>query len=180
MHGTRRFGAAVLLALFAGCAGCAAAGPARSAAPAVSPAVRSHTTLAPDPVALSGSGSAGPRPAAGSGGRSVSPKASPAVARPLAGKIVGIDPGHNGRNAGDPGFIDQQIWNGAEYENCDTTGTETAGGYTEARFNFSLASYLRADLIAAGARVVLTRHTDSGVGPCVTSRAEIINRAHAN
>jgi len=67
-----------------------------------------------------------------------------------------------------------------EDESCDTTGTETAGGYTEARFNFSVASYLRRDLEALGARVVMTRHTNNGVGPCVTTRAKIINRAHAN
>lgn len=67
-----------------------------------------------------------------------------------------------------------------EYENCDTTGTQTAGGYTEARFNFSVASYLRRDLATLGARVVMTRHSNDGVGPCVTTRAEIINRAHAN
>jgi N-acetylmuramoyl-L-alanine amidase len=99
---------------------------------------------------------------------------------PLAGKIVGIDPGHNGGNFNDPGYIDRQIWNGRAEENCDTTGTATASGYTEARFNFSVASYLRADLIAEGARVVMTRHSNNGVGPCVTTRAEIINRAHAN
>jgi len=99
---------------------------------------------------------------------------------PLAGKIVGIDPGHNGGNFHDPVYIDQQIWNGREVENCDTTGTATASGYTEARFNFSVARYLRTDLVADGARVVMTRHNDNGVGPCVTTRAEIINRAHAD
>ena len=100
--------------------------------------------------------------------------------RPLAGKIIGIDPGHNGGNFSDSAYIDQQIWNGREEESCDTTGTATASGYTEARFNFSVASYLRADLIADGARVVMTRHSNNGVGPCVTTRAEIINRAHAD
>jgi N-acetylmuramoyl-L-alanine amidase len=93
---------------------------------------------------------------------------------------IGIDPGHNGGNFNDPNFIDQQVWNGREYENCDTTGTQTAGGYTEARFNFRVASYLRRDLVALGARVVMTRHSNSGVGPCITTRAKIINRAHAN
>jgi N-acetylmuramoyl-L-alanine amidase len=99
---------------------------------------------------------------------------------PLAGKVVGIDPGHDGGNFSNPGLIGRQIWNGREEENCDTTGTATASGYTEARFNFSVASYLRADLITEGARVVMTRHSNNGVGPCVTTRAEIINRAHAN
>jgi N-acetylmuramoyl-L-alanine amidase len=102
------------------------------------------------------------------------------AALPLAGKVVGIDPGHNGRNYTDPAFIDHLIWNGREEETCDTTGTETDGGYTEAQFNFNVAGYLAADLRALGARVVLTRTTNDGVGPCVTTRAEIINRARAD
>jgi N-acetylmuramoyl-L-alanine amidase len=99
---------------------------------------------------------------------------------PLAGKIIGIDPGHNGLNWTDPGFIDRLVWNGREWENCDTTGTQTAGGYTEARFNWNVASYLRADLIRLGARVVLTRTSNHGVGPCVNTRARILDRARAN
>ena len=73
--------------------------------------------------------------------------------KPLVGKIVGIDPGHNGLNWAHPGYINRQIWNGREWENCDTTGTQTASGYTEARFNFNVARYLRADLIRAGLAV---------------------------
>jgi len=72
------------------------------------------------------------------------------------------------------------VWNGRAEEACDTTGTATAGGYTEAQFNFNVATYLRADLIADGARVVMTRSSNQGVGPCVTTRTEIINHAHAN
>ena len=99
---------------------------------------------------------------------------------PLAGKVVGIDPGHNGRNGTDPSYIDHLIWNGREEEGCDTTGTETDGGYTEARFNFNVAEYLAGDLRAEGARVVLTRTNNDGIGPCVNRRSEIINQAHAN
>ncbi len=98
----------------------------------------------------------------------------------MAGKVVGIDPGHNGLSYTDPTFINHLIWNGREDEACDTTGTETDGGYTEARFNFNVATFLAADLRAAGAEVVLTRTSNDGIGPCVTTRAAIINRAHAN
>jgi N-acetylmuramoyl-L-alanine amidase len=101
-------------------------------------------------------------------------------ARPLAGKVIGIDPGHNGANGTDPSYIDHLIWNGRETETCDTTGTQTDGGYTEARFNFNVAMYLRADLRRAGARVVLTRTSNDGVGPCVNRRARILNAAHAD
>jgi N-acetylmuramoyl-L-alanine amidase len=103
-----------------------------------------------------------------------------ATVRPLAGRVVGIDPGHNGRNYADPSFLNHLIWNGREQEACDTTGTETDGGYTEARFNFNVAMYLSADLRAEGARVVLTRTSNVGVGPCVNTRSAIINRARAN
>ena len=100
--------------------------------------------------------------------------------KPLAGKVVGIDPGHNGDNGADPAYINQIIWNGRESETCDTTGTQTASGYTEAQFNFNVARYLRADLRAEGARVVMTRANNHGVGPCVNRRARIIDDAHAN
>jgi N-acetylmuramoyl-L-alanine amidase len=94
--------------------------------------------------------------------------------------VVGIDPGHNGDNYTDPTYINHLVWNGREQEACDTTGTETDGGYTEAQFNFNVARYLASDLRGEGATVVLTRTSNTGVGPCVTRRAEILNHAHAN
>jgi N-acetylmuramoyl-L-alanine amidase len=94
--------------------------------------------------------------------------------------VIGIDPGHNGRNYTDPSYLDRQVWNGREDEDCDTTGTETDGGYTEARFNFRVATFLAADLRSEGARVVMTRHSNNGVGPCITRRAHIINSTHAD
>jgi N-acetylmuramoyl-L-alanine amidase len=111
------------------------------------------------------------------------PSAAPtrsAAALPLAGKIVGIDPGHNGHNYTDPAYLNHRIWNGRAWEGCDTTGTETNSGYTEALFNFRVASYLRADLIRDGAKVVMTRTNNVGLGPCVNTRSSIINHGHAN
>jgi N-acetylmuramoyl-L-alanine amidase len=116
---------------------------------------------------------------AGSHGPAPGPHAAP-PAGPLAGKVVGIDPGHNGGNFADPSFIDRPVWNGREEEACDTTGTETDGGYTEARFNFDVATYLRADLVREGAKVVMTRKTNHGVGPCIDRRARILDRARAD
>ena len=101
-------------------------------------------------------------------------------ALPLAGKIVGIDPGHNGLNYTAPQIINQPVWNGQEYEPCDTTGTETASGYTEAQYNFNVATDLQSDLDAEGAQVVMTRPNNDGIGPCVTTRAAIINDANAD
>ena len=66
---------------------------------------------------------------------------------PLAGKIVGVDPGHNGLNYANLAIIDSPIWNGRAYEPCNTTGTETDAGYTEAQYNWNVALYLQADLL---------------------------------
>jgi len=119
--------------------------------------------------------------AAGTGTASAGVWRAPASGRtPLAGTIIGIDPGHNGLNYTDPAFLDHQVWNGREWEACDTTGTRTAGGYTEARFNWDVAVYLRADLLKLGARVVMTRTSDHGIGPCVNTRAQILDRARAD
>jgi N-acetylmuramoyl-L-alanine amidase len=121
----------------------------------------------------------------GLGGSSPGPAAAAPVAavrthaRPLAlaGKLIGIDPGHNGANGTDPSWLNHPVWNGREQEGCDTTGTQTAGGYTESQFNWNVATDLVADLRRLGARVVLTRHTNTGRGPCVDKRAEILDHA---
>lgn len=98
---------------------------------------------------------------------------------PLTGIVVGIDPGHNGRNYAYPSYLNKEVWNGREWEDCDTTGTATNGGYTETLFNFRVAEYLRADLLRDGAKVVMTRSTNTGHGPCVNTRAQMLNRAHS-
>ena len=103
-----------------------------------------------------------------------------ALAAPLAGKTVAIDPGHNGGNYLHPREIDRVVDAGTLRKACDTTGTETAEGYTEAAYNLDVALRLRAVLRAEGARVVMTRTTNTGWGPCITERAAIGNRAHAD
>ena len=103
-----------------------------------------------------------------------------AVGSPLAGKVVGIDPGHNGLNGTAPAVIDQPVFNGTGFEPCDTTGTVAADGYTEAQYNFTVASDLRADLVAEGATVVMTRPNNDGIGPCVTTRTAMLNDAHVD
>ena len=100
--------------------------------------------------------------------------------RPLAGQVVVIDPGHNGDNWAHPAVINQLVNVITEMKPCDTTGTETDAGYTEAAFTFNVAIRLARLLRAEGATVVLTRTSNHGVGPCVTQRAAIGNRAHAD
>jgi N-acetylmuramoyl-L-alanine amidase len=163
-------------------AGCSAAGGSGSLARSVASAVPALAGPGSRAVAAGISPTRHPSATAGASAgsrRSTDPRPD-TVARPLAGKIIGIDPGHNGGNFTAAAFIDALIWNGRETETCDTTGTTTASGYTEAQFNFGVARYLRADLIADGAKVVMTRDSNTGVGPCVTTRAQIINRAHAD
>jgi N-acetylmuramoyl-L-alanine amidase len=146
--------AAALSVTACGPAGVAAGSrrPASGTAAATSPAARAAATASPTPT-----------PAA-----------------PLAGKTIGIDPGHNGQNKNDPGYLARMIWNGREMETCDTTGTESDGGYAEAAFTFAVSTYLRADLLRDGAKVVMTRQNNDGVGPCVDRRAQILNAAHAS
>jgi len=138
-------------------------------------------------VAVTGHPSTVPHPPASTVPRSAVPSTNPtststtsAPLGRLAGKVIVIDPGHNGGDGGDPSFINQLVWNGRESEACDTTGTETDGGYTEAQFNWNVAQYLEADLQGLGATVVLTRSSNTGVGPCITQRAAIGNQAHAD
>ncbi|MGZ4612699.1 MAG: N-acetylmuramoyl-L-alanine amidase [Kineosporiaceae bacterium] len=60
---------------------------------------------------------------------------------------------------------------------CDTTGTQTNAGYPEHAFTWDVVQRLATRLRAAGARVVLTRTNDHGVGPCTVDRAGIGNAA---
>ena len=117
-------------------------------------------------------------PAAG-GGLGAPADAPPAG--PLAGRTIAVDPGHNGGNATHPRQIGRLVPAGGFRKPCDTTGTATADGrLTESAFTWAMARRLRAVLAAQGARVVLTRRDDRGVGPCVNERAAIGNRARAD
>jgi len=100
--------------------------------------------------------------------------------QPLHGKTIAIDPGHNGANWQHPAEIDRLVDAGGFRKACDTTGTATAGGYSEAAYTFDVAIRLARILRRDGARVVLTRASNDGVGPCIDERAAIGNRAHAD
>ncbi len=99
----------------------------------------------------------------------------------LAGRTVVLDPGHNGGNAAHPEVINRlvPIGNGAR-KACNTTGTATASGYTEARYTLSVARLAARMLRRDGAEVVLTRRDNRGVGPCIDRRARIGNRERAD
>ncbi|HEY7938593.1 MAG TPA: N-acetylmuramoyl-L-alanine amidase, partial [Acidimicrobiales bacterium] len=105
--------------------------------------------------------------------------AAPLVAGGASGRVVVLDPGHDGGNASHPAEIDRQVPAGGFTKACDTTGTQTAGGYPEHAFTFDVALRVATLLRGQGLTVVLTRPDDAGVGPCVDERAAIGNRAGA-
>jgi N-acetylmuramoyl-L-alanine amidase len=106
--------------------------------------------------------------------------AGSAQAGSLSGRVVVLDPGHNGGNRTHTDLIGRQVWAGTLWKDCDTMGAESADGYTEAAHNWDVAVRVRRILRGAGATVVMTRPSNDGVGPCITRRAAIGNRAHAD
>ena len=98
----------------------------------------------------------------------------------LDGKVIALDPGHNGGNGSHAADIGKQVFIGNGSKECDTTGTATNDGYPEYEFTMDVANRLEQILVAEGARVVLTRPNNDGWGPCITERAAIGNDAHAD
>lgn len=84
--------------------------------------------------------------------------------------VVVLDPGHNGGNGADPAAGRLVPDGRGGRKPCNTTGTATDGGYPEHAFTLDVARRASALLTARGARVVLTRPDDRGVGPCVDVR----------
>ncbi|MFE9741053.1 N-acetylmuramoyl-L-alanine amidase [Streptomyces sp. NPDC006477] len=105
---------------------------------------------------------------------------TPQPGRPLAGRTVVIDPGHNPGNFRHSSEINQKVNIGTNRKECDTTGTSTNAGYTEASFTLDVSHRLRDLLAARGATVVLTHDADRPWGPCIDERARIGNEARAD
>ncbi|MFE3180082.1 N-acetylmuramoyl-L-alanine amidase [Streptomyces violascens] len=101
-------------------------------------------------------------------------------AGPLAGKTVVIDPGHNPNNFRHTEEINRPVDIGTNKKECDTTGTDTNDGYTEAEFTLDVSHRIRAILEKQGAKVVFTHDGDRTFGPCVDERARIGNQAKAD
>ena len=97
----------------------------------------------------------------------------------VRGHVIVVDAGHNGGNGAHVAEISRAIFIGTQTRACDTTGTETADGYTEHAYNLDVVLRLRDLLESAGAHVVMIRTDDAGWGPCIDERAGIGNRAHA-
>lgn len=117
-------------------------------------------------------------------GATTTPMAEPGLAarKPLRGKVIVIDPGHQLGNASHPRKINRLVDAGGFMKACNTTGTATHGGYPEATFAWKVARSLRAQLRDRGATVVMTRTTNSrdDWGPCIDARGRAGNRAGAD
>jgi len=108
------------------------------------------------------------------------PVAQQKVVLPLTGRTVVIDPGHNGGNTSHHEITGRQVWAGTIWKDCDADGASTDDGYNEAQHNWDVAVVVRQLLQQQGARVVMTRSSNAGVGPCITQRAALGNRLRAD
>lgn len=101
---------------------------------------------------------------------------------PLAGIVIVIDPGHQLGNSRFPSKINRLVPAGGFRKPCNTTGTATNGGYPEATFTWRVAGMLRDRLEKRGARVILTRTSNSRDewGPCIDRRGRAGNKVGAD
>ena len=100
--------------------------------------------------------------------------------RPLAGKVIVLDPGHNPNNIHHLAQISRLTDAGGFLKACNTVGTETDEGFPEWAFNLDVARRARVILRSAGARVIMTQNGHTPYGPCNDWRAWIANRARAD
>jgi N-acetylmuramoyl-L-alanine amidase len=161
------------------------------ATPTLTPTPTPTPTLTPTPSATAKASPSTSSPTSSPGQRNGSPKppvgikvpnptpAAPAVTgQKLTGKVIVLDPGHNLNNSSS---INTNVYAGnGVYKACDTTGTSTDAGYPEHEFTWDVANRAATILRAEGATVILTRANDTSIGPCITTRAQIGNNAHAN
>lgn len=101
---------------------------------------------------------------------------------PLHGKVIVIDPGHQLGNSGHPDQVNRLVDAGGFQKACNTTGTSTNGGFPESTFAWRISRVLKAQLEDRGARVHLTRRTNSvdEWGPCIDVRGRSGNRFDAD
>jgi N-acetylmuramoyl-L-alanine amidase len=105
-----------------------------------------------------------------------------AVAEPLAGRTIVIDPGHQLGNHNFPRRCSRLVPAGGFKKPCNTTGTATRGGYPEATFAWQVSQLVATRLRGMGAEVRLTRHSNrqDRWGPCVDVRGRAGNRIGAD
>jgi N-acetylmuramoyl-L-alanine amidase len=105
--------------------------------------------------------------------------AFPAQAAPsnIAGKIVFLDPGHQGSMEG----LSRQVPTGrGGTKDCQASGTSTEDGLAEHTFAWDTTLRIRQALTALGVRTAMSRGDDTGPGPCVDERAAMANSVRPN
>ncbi|HTK64376.1 MAG TPA: N-acetylmuramoyl-L-alanine amidase [Pseudonocardia sp.] len=101
-------------------------------------------------------------------------------------RIVLLDPGHNGGNAGAPAQINKQVPDGrGGTKACNTVGASTNAtadydAVPEHKFAWSLAQDIKVVLEGRGVIVEMTRTNDTGVGPCVDVRGKMAEQLNAD
>lgn len=135
-------------------------------------------TLLPPPASSEEDSQASDGRPSGDGGEATRPPGP--ERKPLAGRTVVIDPGHNPRNRDHAAEINRTVGIGTSRKACDTTGTATESGYAEAEFTLDLARRVRNGLERQGATVKLTHDGGRAWGPCVDARAKAGNEAGAD
>jgi N-acetylmuramoyl-L-alanine amidase len=96
----------------------------------------------------------------------------------IAGKIVFLDPGHNGSN---DASISRQVATGrGGTKDCQASGTSTDDGFPEHTFTWDTTLRIRQALTALGVRTAMSRGDDTGLGPCVDQRAAMANSLKPN
>lgn len=101
-----------------------------------------------------------------------------AVPTSIAGKVVFLDPGHNGSN---DASIGRQVPTGrGGTKDCQASGTATNSGYPEHTFAWDTTLRIRQALTALGVRTAMSRGDDTGLGPCVDERAAMANSLRPN
>ena len=87
--------------------------------------------------------------------------AAAAADRPLAGRVIVLDPGHQLGNSDSRGRPAGSVPAGGFRKPCNTTGTATRGGFPEATFTWQVSAAGGASAARLGATVVLTRTANS-------------------
>ncbi|MDI9888680.1 N-acetylmuramoyl-L-alanine amidase [Streptomyces sp. HNM0645] len=170
--------AALTAVTLAGCGG--SGGPGAAPAPGGPEGTGAASSAAPSGTAPAGAGTPAPRGPDTPETPSGDAKPSTPGRGPLAGRVVVIDPGHNPGNFRHAREINRPVDIGTNRKECDTTGTATNDGYTEAAFTLDVSHRLRTLLEKQGATVRFTQDDDRAFGPCVDERARIGNEAGAD
>lgn len=97
---------------------------------------------------------------------------------PLLGKVIVVDPGHNGQNYkySDVGRAGSLEGDGPA---CNTAGSSTNAGLDEMKINWEVGTRLGTLLRRLGAEVILTHADLDGFGPCADERGAIARDANA-